>query len=152
MEIRRGGISYTVDTVKQLRKLAGPRVELWLLVGMDAYLDIPAWKDFESIVRECLIGVACRPGYRITRLPKAIRSRARFAEITEFAVSSTEIRRRLRAGLGASFLVPERVEAYIQSNKLYGPARRRAAAPSGLRRKCAERVTRRRHVDVKPGM
>jgi len=128
MEIRRGGLSYTIDTVTQLRQLMGPRVELWLLVGMDAYLDIPAWKDFESIVRECSIGVARRPGYRVRQLPKAIRSKAHFAEITELAVSSTDIRRRLRAGLGASFLVPERVEAYIKRNRLYGPTKPVGAA------------------------
>jgi len=128
MEIRRGGISYTVETVKQLRRLVGPQVEIWLLVGTDAYLDIPAWKDFGAIMRECFLGVACRPGYKVRRLPAIITSKARFAEITEFDVSSTDIRRRLRAGLTAAFLVPERVEAYIKRNKLYGPAKQRVQA------------------------
>ena len=131
VEICRGGISYTVDTVRQLRRLVGPRVEMWLLVGTDAYLDIPAWKDFRSVVRECFLGVACRPGYKVRRLPKIISSRARFAEITQLDVSSTDLRRRLRAGLSVGFLVPERVEAYIKRNGLYGPAKRLAEARPG---------------------
>ena len=142
LEIRRGGISYTIDTVRDLRRLVGPRVEIWLLMGTDAYLDVPAWKDFRSVVRECRLGVACRPGYKARRLPEAVRSKARFAEITSLDVSSTDIRRRLRGGLTVAYLVPERVENYIGRNRLYGLPGRVSPTARGLCRNSRVRTPR----------
>jgi nicotinate-nucleotide adenylyltransferase len=140
LETRRGGISYTIDTVKELREVLGPQVEIWLLMGMDAYLDVTAWKQSDSIVRECYLGVACRPGYRIRRLPRSISCRARFAHITAVEVSSTDVRRRLQDGLTIAFLVPERVEDYIKRHRLYEP---RGRVSRTLGRSCRRQRQRR---------
>lgn len=120
METRRPSISYTADTVCRLRKRLGPSVELWLLVGMDAYLDIPAWKDPATIVRECSLGVACRPGYHRGALGLTPRGRTRFVKTTLVDISSTQIRKQVRDGRSIDFLLPREVEAYIRRHGLYG--------------------------------
>lgn len=123
IEARRGGTSYTADTLRQLRKRLGKDVELWLLMGMDAYLEIPLWREQDAIIRECFLGVACRPGYRDRHLLKVAAQKARFVETTSVDISSTEIRKRLRLGRSIRFLVPDRVETYIRRNALYGSGR-----------------------------
>jgi nicotinate-nucleotide adenylyltransferase len=120
LETRRGGPSYTVDTVRRIRKRYGKGVELWLLVGMDAYLDLGTWREPEAILRDCSLGVACRPGYAGRKRPGAAGVRARFVEITPLEISSTALRRKIRLGRSISFLVPNLVEAYIRRNRLYG--------------------------------
>lgn len=120
LEIRRGGVSYTVDTVRHLRTQYGRGVELWLLLGMDAYLEVPTWKDLETVLGQCFLGVARRPGYRAARMPKAVSEKAVFAETTPVDISSTAIRCRARLGRSIKFLVPPSVETYVKRCGLYG--------------------------------
>ena len=123
IEIRRGGISYTVDTIAELRKRVGREAELWLILGLDAYLEIGTWKQPERIAAECLLAVARRPGYRPDMASlKGFESRTRFIEITEIGVSSTAVRKRIAQGKSIRFLVPRSVEAYIRQKGLYGSA------------------------------
>ena len=119
LEILRGGLSYTVDTVKYLREAMGSDVELWLLLGMDAYLDIPAWKDPDVVLAECRFAVARRPGYEDRRLSADFEARTRFVNITAVDISSTGIRDRLRAGKSIRYMVPDAVEAYIRARMPY---------------------------------
>lgn len=119
LEIRRGGISYTVDTVRQLRDGLGRDIELWLLMGMDAYLEIPAWKDPHTVLAECRFAVARRPGSDDRSLGEAYREKTRFVNITAVDISSSDIRDRLRQGKSIRYLVPEAVRDYIRSRKPY---------------------------------
>lgn len=119
IEIKRGGISYTADTVAQVRSLAGSHPEIWLILGMDAFLDIPGWKDPDTIIRECRFAVATRPGYRRKAVSRRVRARCRFVEITALDISSTDIRKRVARGRSIRFLVPDPVEACIRRRGLY---------------------------------
>jgi nicotinate-nucleotide adenylyltransferase len=119
LEIRRGGVSYTVDTVRYIREKMGSGVELWLLLGMDAYLDIPAWKDPDVVLAECRFAVAPRPGFEDRRLSADFEARTRFENITAVDISSTGIRERLRDGKSIKYMVPDAVEAYIRTRKPY---------------------------------
>ncbi|MFZ1947909.1 MAG: nicotinate-nucleotide adenylyltransferase [bacterium] len=125
LEARRGGLSYTVDTVVELRRRLGPRVELWLLLGMDAYHEVRAWKKWEQVVQECFLGVARRPGYARAGLGGAVAAKTRFAQTAEINISSSDVRRRVRSGKSVAFLVPARVEAYVRRHRLYGARPRR---------------------------
>ncbi len=119
LEIRRGGVSYTVDTVRQLRETLGPGAELWLMMGMDAYLDIPAWKDPDIVLAECHFAVARRPGSGDRRLPAAFEEKSRFVDITAVDISSSDIRSRIREGQSIRYLVPDAVEQYIRDRRPY---------------------------------
>ena len=119
IEIARGSVSYTVETIGALRQQFGPGVELWLLMGMDAYLDLPAWERPEEIVAECRFGVARRPGYT-RQLDAALPvAKTEFVDITPVDIASTDIRQRLLEGRSIAFLVPGTVEAYIRKHKPY---------------------------------
>ena len=119
IEIARGGLSYTVDTVGALRRQFGPGVELWLLMGMDAYLELPAWERPEEIVAECRFGVARRPGYARQLDAGLPLAKTEFVDITPVDIASTDIRKRLLEGRSIAFLVPGPVEAYIRKHKPY---------------------------------
>ena len=131
LETRRGGVSFTVDTVTHLREILGHGPQIWLLLGMDAFLDVPRWKRPETIVRECRFAVAARPGYpeslehsksreyAKSRISRAITRRSRFFEITALDISSTDIRKRVARGKTVRFLIPDIVASYIERTGLY---------------------------------
>jgi nicotinate-nucleotide adenylyltransferase len=121
-EIRRGGISYTIDTVRDLRGTYGAEVELWLLMGQDSYQDVPTWKSPERIAAQCFFGVARRPGYGSMVSPAVPGLRSKFVDITAVDISSTDIRARIGEGRSIRYLVPPKVGDYIKANCVYGPA------------------------------
>jgi nicotinate-nucleotide adenylyltransferase len=119
MEIDRGGVSYTIDTLRLLREALGAAVELWLLMGLDAYLDLPAWKEADKIAAECFFGVAGRPGYTLESHQGPDAARTKLVWITPVDISSSDIRGRLGRGLSIRYLVPEAVERYITERRPY---------------------------------
>ena len=114
IEIRRGGTSYTVDTLRELKKRRS-RSKLFLILGADAMELLPKWRDLEGVLRLCrLVGMG-RPGHSHRgKMPKYIKVDAPLLEI-----SGTEIRKRVRQGLSIRYLVPEPVEGYIRKKGLY---------------------------------
>jgi nicotinate-nucleotide adenylyltransferase len=115
IEIKREGISFTVDTLKALRGTY-PLDELYLLIGADNVPQIEKWHQADEITRLCKIAAANRPGYRKSG---SFSERILFFEMTPVDASSTEIRRKVRAGESISAMTPQSVEDYIFSHKLY---------------------------------
>ncbi len=125
-ELKAGGISYTVDTVRHFRGIFGERLRL--VVGMDSLHDLHGWYRSRELLEACEVLVYNRPGYPA---PSAAELAERFgaeqgsrlaAGIVQAApsgISSTEIRKRVRAGNDVSGLLPSRVWGYIQQNRLY---------------------------------
>ena len=120
IEIERGGISYTVETIEETKERFGIEAEnLYFLIGSDALLDFHRWKQYELILDECRVIVAQRPGFRPSRIDPNILSRIRFANIPQIEVSSSQIRRRISSDLTIRYLVPNPVMKYIQEQGLY---------------------------------
>lgn len=119
LELRRGGPSYTVDTLRALHK-RHPDVRWSLLIGGDSFADFASWREPEEIARLAEIVVYHRSGFD---LPLETAFPARFVEAGRVDVSSTEIRARLRAGQSARYLVPDAVRVEIASRRLYAPDR-----------------------------
>jgi nicotinate-nucleotide adenylyltransferase len=113
LEIRRGGTSYTVDTLKSLKgRYGGP---LYLIVGADAARLLPRWRSIGEVMRLAKVVVVGRPGHRSNgKLPKVLMVDGPLLEI-----SSTEIRHRVKRGQSVRYLVPEGVERYIRRKRLY---------------------------------
>jgi nicotinate-nucleotide adenylyltransferase len=125
MEIERAGLSYTVDTLIQVRREEGPNCELYFIVGGDALPDLLSWRTPERVLELCVLVAFRRPAVAPLDLEKL---RARLPAAAEkvltvagpqFAVSGTEIRRRVHAGLPVGELVPPAVVSYIESHALY---------------------------------
>ncbi len=131
-EIERGGVSYTVETVRRFRS-EYPRARLFFLIGADSLYELHTWREVGAILDLCRVATFERPGYPIRadriRLPRpwAARLMAHRVPGHEIGVSSTEIRRRLAVGRPIRYLVPAAVEALIRERGLYGSLRTRAA-------------------------
>jgi nicotinate-nucleotide adenylyltransferase len=125
IEIDRTGPTYTVETLRGLRAQLGD-VELYFITGADAILQILTWKDPKEVLSEARFIAATRPGYDLDRLekelPEGFGDRVHILEIPALAISSTDVRRRVRERRPVRYLLPEGVARYIEKNDLYsGP-------------------------------
>ncbi|MGO8702426.1 MAG: nicotinate-nucleotide adenylyltransferase [Candidatus Brocadiia bacterium] len=129
IELRRPGISYTVDTVRALREKLGAGVQIYFLIGMDTVAELTAWREVARLARLCRFVPLSRPGHAnadaaaleraVGRLPaRAILKRA--VAMPLIGISSSEIRRRVAEGRTIRYLVPDPVAAYIRRKRLYG--------------------------------
>lgn len=107
-------VSYMVDT---LRVYSDMGYDLTLLMGADVYGSFDEWHDVEGILRLCDLGVGSRSGYDVVMDDRD--GQVRFFSVPNFAVSSTDIRRRVSLGLSIHYLVPDVLVQMIESERLY---------------------------------
>ena len=115
-EIRRGGVSYTVDTARDYRRRF-PGAKLLYLIGTDNVRELPKWREAEELARLLEFLVIPRPGESQIQFPAPFRGRM----LTGFptGISSSQIRGRLKAGLPVINLVPDAVAEAIRNEKIY---------------------------------
>ena len=143
IEIKRGGRSYTIDTIEDLRRLY-PSTEFFFITGLDSFIEVQTWHRWRELLTLCNFVVISRPGYNFTDLQTmdfmksckeelikldrgdSSQSLVRTGPFTVYLetiplyeVSSTDIRKRIRQGASVKYLLPEAVETYIIKNKLY---------------------------------
>lgn len=123
-EIDRDGTTYTVDTLRALREHYPDNVKLFFITGADAILDIVTWHDAESIAGLATLIAATRPGYDINQACERVEASGisfdvRYIEIPALAISSTNIRQRVREAKSIRYLTSESVMGYIRKNGLY---------------------------------
>jgi len=125
IDIDRSGPSYTADTLEILAEHF-PSARLFFLMGEDSLRDLPTWRDPQRILRVAELAVAGRPGVEADleslelQVP-GVRKRVFVVPTEEIAISSSEIRRRVRENQSIHGLVPATVEAYIHDRGLYKP-------------------------------
>jgi nicotinate-nucleotide adenylyltransferase len=118
VDIDREGPTYTVDTLRDLHKQYGDDAKLFFITGADALARILSWKDVdETFELAHFIGVT-RPGFELSdaHLPDATVS---LVQVPAMAISSTDCRARVAAGLPVWYLVPDGVVQYIAKRHLY---------------------------------
>jgi nicotinate-nucleotide adenylyltransferase len=145
IETKRTGKSYTVKTIEELKK-AYPSREFYLILGIDAFLDIPNWRRPERLIALADFVIISRPGSRFADLrlspyiqkinrqtlrriddaeqdvcTLALESRreAILLGITPMEISATDIRNTFKKGKSIKYLLPAEVQSYIINNKLY---------------------------------
>ena len=124
LEIRRPGVSYTYETVEDVRALY-PQAELYLIMGSDMFLSFETWKHYEELLQQVTLSVLCR-GDKGEKQAIALQkekleargARIRLIENKITAISSTQLRRLLAFGCCDAFLSPE-VAQYIREQGLY---------------------------------
>lgn len=116
MELRRAGPSFTVDTLRQLRR-EFPGEELFLLLGADQVRDLATWREPEEVARLARIVLVSRTG--VVAVPELQVLVAQSIEVTRIDVSATQIRDRIAAGQSIRYLVPPAVEHIIRQRGLY---------------------------------
>jgi len=118
LELRRGGVSYTVDTLTEMAK-GYPGDDLFFLLGMDNLLEFDTWKDPQRITELATIVVMTRPGFAAPEQPPMEGMMLMYCDVPEIAISSTAIRESVGRGESIRFLLPEAVEEYIYRRRLY---------------------------------
>ena len=139
IEGTRGGFSYSIETLRSFHASFGPGLELFFIIGTDAFLEIKTWKDYRNLFRYASFVVINRPGYTTERLMAFLDSlNAGFKwsskekcflhpsgtvllrrDITLMDISASKIREKVRKGKSIRFLVPEAVREYIEKEGVY---------------------------------
>ena len=117
-EIRRGGVSFTVDTLGDFHRTY-PEADLYFLVGIDNLPAFNTWKDPAGILSLARVAVMTRPGFSAEESPLIKDERVTLCVVPGIGISSTEIRERVRAGRSIRYLVPSSVEEFINSEGIY---------------------------------
>lgn len=115
-EIERGGVSYTVDTLRACRE-RHPGAELFYLIGGDHVPSLPKWREAEALSSLAEFVVVPRPGELVQPPPEPFRVRT--LRGFPLALSSSEVRVRVRTGQSVANLVPSAVADVIHNNALY---------------------------------
>lgn len=125
-EIDRVGPSYTLDTLKELRKIYSPETAFYFITGLDAILEICTWSRYQELFGLTDFVAVTRHGYSVQALSDLERTlgQERFGKIHPFpvtllAIASTDIRRAVREGRSTRYLVPDTVDNYIRKEGLY---------------------------------
>ncbi|MEM8600407.1 MAG: nicotinate (nicotinamide) nucleotide adenylyltransferase [Bacteroidota bacterium] len=122
LEVRRAGVSYTVDTVEAIRG-ANPEQTLVLLLGGDSLASITRWHRWEDLVAQVPLAVYRRPddglGEELRELPTAVRTRVTVVDAPRLDLSSTQLRKSVAEGRSIRYLVPEALRKYIDKHGLY---------------------------------
>lgn len=139
IEGTRAGVSYSIDTLKSFHESFGPELELFFLIGTDAFLEIGTWKEYQNLFRYASFVVISRPGSTSKKLMEFVKSLdagfqwneqgQRFRhpsgtvlfqmDITLMDISASHIREKVAKGRSIRFLVPEAVREYIEKTGLY---------------------------------
>lgn len=126
VEIQRGGISYSVDTLESIQQ-GHPQAELFFLMGADSLAQFHLWKRPDRICQLATLVVIQRPGNEPPVLDTGAFSprpthdvRMLRCEAPLIDISSSDIRRRVSSGRSIRYRTPRGVEEYIRANRLYG--------------------------------
>jgi len=132
VEIRRGGLSYSIDTVKIFSRRFD---DIYFMVGLDAFYDIGLWKGCDELFRRANFVVMVRPGRHMEGFPEVLKGQIKAIDescwehssgkriylhrVTQLDVSSRRIRELSKGGKSIRYLVPRQVERYITERGLY---------------------------------
>ncbi|HET9607524.1 MAG TPA: nicotinate-nucleotide adenylyltransferase [Nitrospira sp.] len=145
VEVRRSGKSYTIDTIRLLQQEYGPEARLFFLIGLDAFLEFPTWRDPATLLTLCSFVVLSRPGLsfqalsglplippipqaslveldagRSLRLDVPVGNQSLIClRLPPNSVSASDIRARIAQGVPTANLLPPVVESYILQHHIY---------------------------------
>lgn len=118
LEVRRGGVSYTIDSAREFRTLY-PNDELYWIIGGDQLPKLHLWKEIAELATLVEFIFLERPGYPIRARPEIPGLRLHRCDGHLLAISSTELRERTRRGLSLDYFVPRKTIIYIREHSLY---------------------------------
>lgn len=116
IEVNKGGISFTIDTLRELKKIYD---KIEFIIGYDNIFSFHTWKDPDEIFRLADVIVLKRKSSHPPQFEDKYFHQAVFVQTRGIEISATDIRERVRNGLPINFLVPPKVMEYIYTHKLY---------------------------------
>lgn len=126
LEVDKVGLTYTYDTIKDLKRLYGEDCAIYFITGADSVLELLTWYKIQELLTLCKFIAVTRPGFdnkdleqKIEEISSKYDGEIICIEMPLLAISSTDIKKRLRNGKPIKYLLPEAVEKYIGENGLY---------------------------------
>lgn len=124
LEIQRAGDTYTVDTLRELRRHYPDNVELFFITGADAVVHILKWRESASIAGLAHLIAVTRPGYVLSdeskrSVEKQGSFKVAYLEVTALAISSSDLRERVAQGHSIRYLTEQSVFDYVNDHGLY---------------------------------
>jgi nicotinate-nucleotide adenylyltransferase len=126
LELDKDELTYTIDTVKDMRRIYGEDATIYFITGADAVLELLTWYKIQELLKLCIFIAATRPGFdkrdleqKIEEITSKYDGEIICIEVPLLAISSTDIRERSRSGKSIKYLLPEAVEEYIEKSGLY---------------------------------
>ena len=126
LEVDKEGLSYSFDTVKDLKRIHGEDLTIYFITGADAVLELSTWHRVQELMALCKFIAVARPGFdnldleqKIGEISSKYKAEIICIEVPLLAISSTDIRNRVRNGKPIRYLLPEAVEKYIEEKGLY---------------------------------
>tara|TARA_B100000959_G_scaffold29654_1_gene28394 strand:- start:3131 stop:3715 length:585 start_codon:yes stop_codon:yes gene_type:complete len=120
IEIFRPGPSYTIDTVRELKREGH---EVIVLLGMDSIIEMDEWQDPDLLHSECEVVGLTRPGFQIDKSKSYLSRQRKYSlrtiEVNSPEISSTRVRNLIQDGVDVADLIPQEVNEYIKEQKLY---------------------------------
>ena len=117
-ELRKGGVSYTIDSVRHFREQF-PNDELFWIIGGDQLPNLHLWKDIVELAKLVEFIFLERPGHPVKAVPDIPGLRLRRCDGHLLAISSTELRDRVKRDLSLDYFVPHKAIVYIRDHRLY---------------------------------
>jgi nicotinate-nucleotide adenylyltransferase len=168
IEIRRGGTSYTIETLKAYRKTVAAE-DLFLILGADHLELLSSWKDYKTILKETNIIFTTRPGFEIPtakdQLPAYLQDlildydfnfielstgrNIQFIRIPDVDISATELRKKIRSGRPVDKYLPLAVESFIRNQRLYSNLKDKIQDYEKFTEFCAHQLFARKAIQVK---
>jgi nicotinate-nucleotide adenylyltransferase len=167
-EIRRGGVSYTIDTLNEI-KAENPKAELFLVVGVDQLMNFHRWREYSDILEIVDLVVTSRPGQELPKsrgeFPSELRGRVKtvtkgkaqldsgkyihLVPLVDVEISGTELRRLIRSKQDVSELVSNEVAEYVEAHQLYEEVKRAIGDFEKFTEKCAQWLAGKGGLNVK---
>lgn len=126
LEVDKDELTYTYDTVMDLRRIYSEDTKIYFITGADAVLELLTWYRIQELLGICGFIAVTRPGFdksdleqKIDEITSKYKGEIICIEVPLLAISSTDIRERCRDGRTIKYLLPEAVENYIMENGLY---------------------------------
>lgn len=126
IEVDRNGLTYTINTLQELKRIYGEGVDLYFIIGADVVEELTTWREFKQVFQMCEFIAVLRPGHDNSTFESAIEKnrkdfgvRIRQAHSRLVDISSSDIRKRCERNESIKYLVPDNVEEYILRCGLY---------------------------------
>lgn len=167
-EIERGGVSYTVDTIKDYAKTTPPE-NLYLIIGLDQFDDFDKWKDVETILTMANLIVVTRPKHNLPfseeDLPKGLQPLVaafdrqfiqlnsgrsiEFLRLQDMDISASDVRKRMRTGRNVDAQLSIVVEEYLREEGIFAPIGPKVGDFEAFTRFCANALFARKAINVR---
>lgn len=122
IEMDRVGPSYTIDTIKALKKMYGDDTDFYFIIGADCIHELPTWHKIDELLKICKFIATKRPSYEfdLSIIEKEFSDyNIQLLKTPELEISSTDIRQRIKKGYSIQYITTEQVQQYIRKEELY---------------------------------